>query len=75
MIVYKDILEKLKRAGYTTYTLKKEGLIGQATLTNIRQGKPISTSTLDDICELLNCQPGDILEFRPNKQKEEPATE
>lgn len=75
MIVYKNILDKLKEAGYTTYLLQKQGLIGQATLTNIRKGKPINTATLDTICELLNCQPGDVLEFKPNKPQEEPATE
>ena len=75
MIIYKDILEKLKQAGYTTYILKKEGLIGQATLTSLRNGKPINTATLDTICELLNCQPGEVVEFKPNKPQEEPATE
>lgn len=76
LIVYKNILEKLKEAGYSTYTLSKQGLMGQATLTNIRKGKPINTATLDVICELLNCQPGDVLEFVPNqKTEEEPATE
>lgn len=76
MIVYKNILDKLKDAGYSTYTLMKRGLIGQGTLTNIRAGKPISTATLDVICEMLNCQPGDVIEYVPNpKSEEEPATE
>lgn len=73
MIIYKDILEKLKRAGYTTYVLKRDGLLGQATLTSIRNGKPISTATLDTICTLLDCQPGDVLAYVPNQ--DEPATE
>lgn len=74
MIVYKNILERLKDAGYTTYILMKKGLIGQSTLTNIRKGKPISTATLDVICELLDCQPGDILEY-VKKTEDEPASE
>ena len=76
MIVYKDILGRLKNAGYSSYALMKKGLIGQATLTSIRNGKPINTATLDVICELLDCQPGDVLEFIPNsKTEEEPASE
>lgn len=76
MIVYKNILERLRDAGYSTYTLMKQGLIAQATLTNIRNGKSINMRTVDTICELLNCQPGDILEYVPNpKTQEEPATE
>jgi len=76
MLVYKSILEKLKAAGYSTYTLMKRGLLSQSTLTCIRQGKPISTASLDTICELLNCQPGEVLEYVPNqKTEEEPASE
>lgn len=76
MIIYKDIIEKLRDAGYSTYTLMKQGLIGQATLTNIRNGKSINMKTLDVICELLNCQPGEVLEYVPNqKTEEEPASE
>ena len=74
MIVYRNIIERLKEAGYSTYALMKKGLIGQATLTNIRKGKPISTTTLDVICELLDCQPGDILEY-VKKTEDEPASE
>lgn len=73
MIVYKNIIEKLKESGYTTYTLMKQGLIGQGTLTNIRKGRPISTATLDVICDLLGCQPGDILEHVPNPKTEDGA--
>lgn len=74
MIVYKNILEQLKSAGYSSYVLMKRGLIGQATLTSIRNGKPINTVTIDSICELLNCQPGDILEY-VKKAEDEPASE
>ena len=76
MIVYKNILEKLKAAGYSSYTLMKRGLIAQKTLTHIRAGKPINTKTLDTICELLDCQPGEVLEYVPNQKiEEEPASE
>lgn len=38
MIVYKNVLEKLKESGYSTYRIKQEKLIAQATLTKIRAG-------------------------------------
>lgn len=76
MLVYKNVLEKLKSAGYSTYTLMKRNLLSQSTLTCIRQGKPISTASLDTICELLSCQPGEVLEYVPNQKIEEsPASE
>ena len=73
MIIYKNILGRLKDAGYSTYRLMKDGLISQTTLYNIRHGKPISSTTIDVICSLAKCQPGDILEYV--ETEEPPASE
>lgn len=70
MIVYKDVLQKLKDAGYNTGKIMAERLISQSTLVAIRHNKPISTKTIDTICRLAKCQPGDILEYL-----EDPADE
>lgn len=65
MIYYKlNILEALKKAGYNTTIIRKNTLIPETALTSIRHNKPISWSTLEKICDLLNCQPGDILGSR-----------
>lgn len=64
MLKYKiDILEKLKENGYSTYKLRKDKIIGEAQIQKIRNGDIASKETLNTICELLNCQPGDILEY------------
>lgn len=64
MLKYKiDILEKLKEKGFTTYKLRKDKLIGEAQIQKIRDGEIASKETLNTLCKLLNCQPGDILEF------------
>lgn len=63
MIVYKNIIDKLKAAGHTTYALQKSGEISQSALTNIRQGKSISITTLNTICRLTKLQPGDLIEY------------
>lgn len=70
MIIYKDILQKLKKAGYSTWELRKNALLTQSTLTYIRQGKPISLGSVDTICKLLNCQVGDILAYVPDEEPE-----
>ena len=47
-----------------------------ANLSILKTGKAraIRFSTLDAICEALSCQPGDILEFKPEQaNREEPA--
>ncbi len=64
MLKYKiDILESLKEKGYTSYKIRKEKLIGESQLQKIRTGEIASKETLNTICKLLNCQPGDILEY------------
>lgn len=64
MLKYKmDILDALKGKGYTSYKIRKDKLIGEAQLTKIRNGEIASKETLNTICRLLGCQPGDILEY------------
>lgn len=64
MLKYKiDILEELKENGYSTYKLRKDKLIGEAQIQKIRNGEIASKETINTICKLLNCQPGDILEY------------
>ena len=64
MLKYKiNILEALKEKGYTSYRIREDKIIGEAQLTKIRNGDIASKETLNTICKLLNCQPGDILEY------------
>lgn len=64
-IVYNKLLKLLKEKGITSYTIKKDKIIGQATFKKIKEGGDIDTRSISKICELLNCQPGDILEYVP----------
>ena len=64
MISYRfDMLEKLKSAGFSTYKLRKDKLMGEATIQQLRTGQLVSWATIDTICRLLDCQPGDILQY------------
>lgn len=63
-IVYKfDVLQALKERGYNTNRLRKEKLLAEGVIQSLREGKAISFVNLDKLCVLLNCQPGDILEY------------
>ncbi len=44
--------------------------ISNVNLSNLKTGKvkAIRFSTLDAICKVLECQPGDILEYQDDKQ-------
>lgn len=58
-----NILELLKNKGYTTYKLRKEKILGESTLQKMRTNTLLSWAELNTVCGLLDCQPGDILEF------------
>ena len=61
---YDKLFALLKEKGYSSYRLRKEKLISQATLQKLRTGEGIiDTRTLTRLCEMLDCQPGDIMEY------------
>lgn len=66
MIIYKNILEKLKAAGYNSNRIRKENLLPESVLTRIRNNKPVSTETLDKLCNILKCDLSEIVEQRPD---------
>ena len=64
-VVYKiDVLSALKEKGYSTYKLRKEKLLGESVIQQLRSGDIISWSNIERLCELLECQIGDIVEYR-----------
>lgn len=63
-IKYKiDILAALKEKGYSQNRIRNEKLIGQSYLTQFRHGELVSWKAIEIICNLLSCQPGDIIEY------------
>lgn len=70
MIVYQDIIVRLAAAGYTSYRIRNERLIPSSTMTRIRNNEPITTETIDTICRLCECQPGELLRWVPDEDRE-----
>ena len=64
-----NVLQALKDAGYNTNKIRKEKIMGEAMLQKLREGQMVSWATLETICALLECQPGDILEYFPDGGK------
>lgn len=63
-IKYKvNVLYALKEKGYNTTRLRKEKLLAESTIQQLRENKLVSWANIDRICGMLNCQPGDILEY------------
>ena len=60
-----DVLAALKEKGYNTNRLRKEKLLGESTIQQLRKGELVSWSNIDRICTMLECQPGDLVEHIP----------
>ena len=57
--------ELMKKSPETTYTLIHKHQISSATIDRLRKNRPLSTSTINDLCIILGCSPENILAFTP----------
>lgn len=74
-IKYDKLLKLLDEKGYTSYKIRKENIIGQGTLTAIKNGTGgLDSKSISKLCKLLNCQPGDIMEYIPDDPTAEQST-
>ncbi len=71
MIKYKiDIIQALKNKGYSTYKIRKEKIFNESQLQQMRENKILAQDALNKVCTLLDCQPGDIMEYIPDGANE-----
>lgn len=69
MIKYKiDIIQALKGKGYSTYKIRKEKIFNESQLQQMRENKILAQDALNKVCMLLDCQPGDLLEYVPDEK-------
>ncbi|GGP17054.1 helix-turn-helix domain-containing protein [Oceanobacillus neutriphilus] len=69
IVIHIDVMLAKRKMSVTELT-EKVG-ITMANLSILKNGKAkaIRFSTLEKICEALECQPGDILEYVPDKKE------
>ena len=63
MISYEPLYKTLKEKGVSTYKLINEYGISRSLLDRLKHNRPISTVTLNDLCNILHCKVEDILVF------------
>ena len=63
--------ELLEARGRTFYWLAKETGISHTTLWRLKKGRAVGINfpTLEQICRVLSCQPGDVLKLADEKKK------
>lgn len=57
-----NVMDQLKAKGYSSTRLRKEKLLGESYMSQLRRGDMISWAALDLVCSLLDCQIGDLIE-------------
>ena len=68
VIVYDRFWATLKESTQSTYTLINKHHISSSTIDKLRKNKPLNTTTLNDLCHILDCRLEDIAEYIPSDE-------
>lgn len=68
MITYEKLFLVLKEKGISQNEAIKRGIVNNRSLNALKNNKNVTISTIDNICNLLNCEPADILTFTPDQE-------
>lgn len=71
MIDYTPFWKTLKSSPETTYTLIHKYHISSAIIDKLRKNKPMNTTTLNDLCRILNCKLEQIAQYIPSELDQE----
>ena len=66
MINYGPFWKTLHSSEESTYTLIKNHHLSCSTLDKLRKNKPVTTTTVNDLCRILNCTVAEIMEYVPS---------
>lgn len=64
MVSYDPLWQTMEKKGITTYTLIQKYKIQSKTIYNLKHEKNITTATIENLCNILECTPNDILTFK-----------
>ena len=67
MITYEPFYKTMKDRGITTYKLIRDFNISRSLIDRLKHNKPISTVTLNDLCNILNCDVDGIMYHVPDE--------
>ena len=68
MISYEPFFQTLKEKNESTYTMIYKHNVSSSLINRLRNNKPVSTTTINDLCRLLNCKVEDILKYIPSEE-------
>ena len=63
MISFSPFYKTLREKNISTYKLINQYGISRSLLDRIKHNKPMTTATLNELCNILNCDITDIIEY------------
>ncbi|MDP4121064.1 MAG: helix-turn-helix transcriptional regulator [Bacillota bacterium] len=69
MISYEPFWKTIKEKSITSYALTKKMSVKESTLYRMRKCKPMTTTTIDDLCRILNCEVQNIIRYIPDEHE------
>jgi DNA-binding Xre family transcriptional regulator len=67
MITFDKLFITMEKKHKSGYNLLRDNVIGGGTLARMKQGKSVSTDTINSLCNYLHCKPGDIMTYSPDR--------
>jgi hypothetical protein len=68
-ISYKKLFCKMEEAGIKKRDLREKYNISPTIVNRLNNNTNVAVDTIMYLCEILNCQPGDIMEYVPSDNK------
>ncbi|MCL2753417.1 MAG: helix-turn-helix transcriptional regulator [Defluviitaleaceae bacterium] len=63
MIIFDRLWETMKEKGVSAYALREKHDIDSRTIRRLRANENVTTYTLNNLCEILDCKLEDIAEY------------
>ena len=70
IIINLDVMMAKRKKGLTELANEIDITLANLSILKNNKAKAVRLSTLDAICKALDCQPGDILQYEEEEQKE-----
>ncbi|MCM1187438.1 MAG: helix-turn-helix transcriptional regulator [Lachnoclostridium sp.] len=70
IVVNLDVMMAKRKKGLTELAGEVDITLANLSVLKNNKAKAVRFSTLEAVCKALNCQPGDILEYVPDKEDE-----
>lgn len=69
-IIYDKLFETLAASGHNRHWLRLNG-ISPSVIGKLDKGGGLNARSIDRLCALLDCQPGDLMEYVPDNMRQE----